>query len=230
MYMRSIRPNELYHHGIKGMHWGIRRYQNTDGSYTSAGAKRYGIKERIKQRKAEKEKIRAQKAYAKDIAKRLNDQDRAMAYAKQTNANELHAQYNYAVEYKKAMEKGKTDKAKKLIEKNNVSIKRLNQSAMDYQAVLKETNKIIKELDSNKDFVYNVKYTERADTGFGKDSYSKKLDTSIGKLKIDNEYYQSTTGNQYKVKLATERRKKSKKYQKHYRRGHTPIRTNYYVY
>ena len=34
---------ELYlqHHGIKGMHWGIRRFQNADGSLTSAGRKRY---------------------------------------------------------------------------------------------------------------------------------------------------------------------------------------------
>lgn len=32
---------ELYHHGILGMHWGIRRYQNKDGSLTAAGKKRY---------------------------------------------------------------------------------------------------------------------------------------------------------------------------------------------
>ena len=29
--------NELYHHGIKGQRWGIRRYQNKDGSLTTAG-------------------------------------------------------------------------------------------------------------------------------------------------------------------------------------------------
>ena len=34
--------NELSHHGTKGMRWGVRRYQNKDGSLTAAGKKRYG--------------------------------------------------------------------------------------------------------------------------------------------------------------------------------------------
>ena len=32
---------ELYHWGVKGQKWGVRRYQNKDGSLTPAGKKRY---------------------------------------------------------------------------------------------------------------------------------------------------------------------------------------------
>lgn len=32
----------LAHHGIKGQKWGVRRYENPDGSLTEAGKKRYG--------------------------------------------------------------------------------------------------------------------------------------------------------------------------------------------
>ena len=48
--------NELYHHGIKNMKWGIRRFQNKDGSLTPAGKKRYD--KEVAKLKAEKKKVR----------------------------------------------------------------------------------------------------------------------------------------------------------------------------
>lgn len=39
--MRPIYPNELMHSGIKGQKWGVRRYQNPDGTLTKAGKLRY---------------------------------------------------------------------------------------------------------------------------------------------------------------------------------------------
>lgn len=40
-YNYTISPNELYHHGIKGMKWGRRRFTNKDGSLTALGMQRY---------------------------------------------------------------------------------------------------------------------------------------------------------------------------------------------
>lgn len=36
----------LAHHGIKGQKWGVRRYQNSDGSYTDEGRRRRGLSDR----------------------------------------------------------------------------------------------------------------------------------------------------------------------------------------
>lgn len=50
---------ELYHHGVKGMKWGVRRYQNSDGSLTSAGKKRYDRDQRENAGKKKGDKVGA---------------------------------------------------------------------------------------------------------------------------------------------------------------------------
>lgn len=41
----TCKKTELYHHGIKGQQWGVRRYQNEDGTLTAEGRKRYGVED-----------------------------------------------------------------------------------------------------------------------------------------------------------------------------------------
>ena len=41
IYTVAGKDFELQHHGVKGMKWGVRRYQNSDGSLTPAGKNRY---------------------------------------------------------------------------------------------------------------------------------------------------------------------------------------------
>lgn len=47
----------LVHHGIKGQRWGVRRFQNEDGTLTPAGEKRYGTVENMERVRSRNKKI-----------------------------------------------------------------------------------------------------------------------------------------------------------------------------
>ena len=63
--------NELHHHGIKGMRWGVRRYQNPDGSRTALGKKRESSRN-DKEKKARKADVKNRRTMSDaDLKKRV---------------------------------------------------------------------------------------------------------------------------------------------------------------
>jgi hypothetical protein len=128
---------ELYHHGVKGQKWGVRRYQNEDGSLTSAGKKRLSD---YKQKELSLNKAKYNTAKdTKRIDKLREKQNNADASGNVKRAEKIHQKIQTSkqtVKYKKAM---------RLLEKQKIKNMTYDEMMSEKHAIARKTGQALVE-------------------------------------------------------------------------------------
>ena len=138
--------NELYHHGIKGQKWGVRRYQNKDGSLTDAGKNR------------KYNKINMKNADTQNLDKWGTDKDHNILYISgksgsgkstaalamsDSNTNVIHLDSYFELKNKSEANKNKNERFNNFLKKNGFDINSLN----DGKLFKNDINEYFKKVD-----------------------------------------------------------------------------------
>ena len=117
--------DELYHHGTKGMKWGVRRFQRKDGSLTSAGKKRYLDDPSVKSSKAKMDAARKKQRAAN--ADYTNASNKASFVPTKSNMQEANKAYARKIkadgEYRRSKFDYSTDKEAARLRESGKEIK-----------------------------------------------------------------------------------------------------------
>lgn len=133
--------SELYHHGILGQKWGIRRYQNADGSLTEAGKKHYARQEasdaKYRQREIDRNESNRQQSQYRSDKRIVKYGDKTTKYANKA------AILNYA----------DTRKSEKLLNKAN----KFKGAVID-EILKAEFNNVVRDIE--KETIQNLTHDE----------------------------------------------------------------------
>jgi hypothetical protein len=143
----------LTHHGILGMKWGVRRYQNKDGSLTAAGRARYKTYSNPYERKAERRQEKSREVAKAHLDALRSGNEKAV---KKTEKKALKALNKYlnAEETAAAYDSFEAHNSKKKYAKTESKIKRLTQKNTDgrytqkLQELTEKSNTYKKDLES----------------------------------------------------------------------------------
>lgn len=198
-----IRESDLAHYGVLGMKWGIRRFQNKDGSYTDQGRKRYS---------------------ARDYSRQLNtlDTQTVQAIYERENANARFNDLTRKAMKKASSKNGMSEKsAKKFLNKKDRLMKAYELSDERVKHGEELTNKVLASALERGYSIESKKVQRMADNGYKAMSSAlgftfgimgvipavaiTSIDTSIkAKRGWNNEAMGMVEGNKFKVKKTPE--------------------------
>lgn len=161
-----INVNELYHHGTKGMRWGVRRYQNPDGSLTAAGRKRYTNSDGTLNKKGEK-------YYSKE-KERLSNEKKTLIAQKHTSSKLEKLE---AMRKKNAGLKDEIDSKKKNSSDEDNKLKQKSASEMSDAELQNKVNRLRNE-DAYRDLSKKLGY----------DGSKTELDARIADMEKQKRY------------------------------------------
>lgn len=111
----------LEHHGIRGMKWGVRRFQNSDGTLTAAGQKRYGAL--------------GKGGGARSMTRHLNKLDAGYANVEARRRSDAESASRHAMKANRALAKGNKAKAEKQFAKARKFGERAGQANRNKKAI-----------------------------------------------------------------------------------------------
>lgn len=182
---------ELYHYGVKGQKWGVRRYQRNDGSLTPEGKMRYNNSDTSVTKKVKRD---FNELSNQDFVRKY--QTTKSAYAKRVE--KYGDPYANSPVVKKAQRRNERQ-INKLGKRNDAKIRSLNKDINSFKGhengIFTKNGKMVL---SAKDVQQSVKSLTAQ-----RDKYSKQVTDMVRKMSKEYQVSYDVTAGEYKLRLKT---------------------------